>query len=162
MEEALEQEAPKEIIPELIWIRHLTSLMDSRFRVPGTKFRFGLDPLFGLVPILGDILTLLISSLMVVAMARHGISSKVFVLMILNITVDFLLGFIPFFGDAFDFVNRSNTRNYKLLQGYYEEGEHTGSGWWIIWMILLFMVFLIVGLIWLAVKLLGWTYEYVF
>lgn len=159
MEEQLEH--PESSIPELLWIGKLTRLMDSRFRFPGTQFRFGLDPLFGIVPILGDIISLVVSSMMVMAMVRHGISSKVVILMLLNIAVDFLLGFIPFIGDAFDFFHRANTRNFKLMQAYYDEGEHKGSGWWIIWSILLFIVFMIFGLIWLAVKLLGWTYDYV-
>jgi len=153
------QEEP--IIPELLWISRLTRLMDSRFRFPGTEFRFGLDPLFGLVPLLGDIITLIISSLMVMAMVRHGISGKVVILMLLNLAVDFLLGFIPLFGDLFDFVNRANTRNFKLLQSYYEEGEHKGSGWWIVWMILLSIILMVFGLIWLAFKMLYWTYDWV-
>jgi hypothetical protein len=146
-------------IPELLWIGSLTRLMDSRFRFPGTQVRFGLDPLFGLVPFLGDIISLLISSLMVMAMVRHGVSSKVVILMLLNIGLDFLVGFIPFLGDIFDFFHRANTRNFRLMQAYYEEGEHKGSGWWIIWMILLFIVVMVVTLIWLAFKLLAWTYE---
>ncbi len=155
----MEEQLERDPIPELIWIGRLTRLMDSRFRFPGTQFRFGLDPLFGIVPFLGDIISLLISAMMVMAMVRHGISSKVIILMLLNIGVDFLLGFVPIAGDAIDFFNKANTRNFHLMQAYYEEGEHKGSGWWIIWMILLFIIFMIVGLIWVAFKLLYWTYE---
>jgi hypothetical protein len=145
--------------PELVWIGRMTRMMDSRFRVPGTSLRFGLDPLFGLVPFLGDIIGLLISSLMVMAMVRHGISGKVVILMLLNIAFDFLLGFIPLFGDAFDFVHRANTRNFRLLKAHYEEGAHQGSGWWIILSIFLAIILLVVGLIWLAVTFLAWTYD---
>lgn len=155
------EEQQESTLPELLWIGRLTRLMDSKFRFPGTQFRFGLDPLFGLVPILGDIISLLVSSMMVIAMVRHGISSKVVILMLLNIALDFLLGFIPFIGDIADFFNKANTRNFRLMEAYYEEGEHKGSGWWIIFMILIFIVVMIVGLIWLAFKLLAWTYTFV-
>jgi len=154
------EEQQESTIPELIWIGRLTRLMDSRFRFPRTQFRFGLDPLFGLVPFLGDIISLIVSALMVMAMVRHGISSKVVIRMLFNIGFDFLLGFIPFVGDAFDFFNRANTRNFRLMEEYYEEGEHKGSGWWMVWMVLLFIIVMIVGLIWLAFKLLAWTYEF--
>lgn len=154
-----QQEQQESALPELLWIGRLTRLMDNKFRFPGTQFRFGLDPLFGLVPVLGDIISLCVSALMVMAMVRHGISSKVVILMLLNIAIDFLLGFIPFIGDAADFLNKANTRNYRLMQAYYKEGEHKGSGWWIVWVILIFIIAMIIGLVWLAFKLLYWTYE---
>lgn len=147
-----------EPIPELQWIERITELMDSKFRIPGTKLNFGLDPIFGLIPFLGDIITLLISSLLVMTMARHGASGKIVILMLLNLAVDFLLGFIPFFGDAFDFVNRANTRNYRLLREHYVAGEHQGSGFWILGVIFLGILLMIGLLIYLAIQLLSWTY----
>ena len=42
-------------MPGLQWLRWWATLLDSRFRVPGTNIRFGLDPLLSLVPGLGDL-----------------------------------------------------------------------------------------------------------
>ena len=35
---------------------HLAGVLDDIFHIPGTKIRFGLDPIVGLVPGLGDII----------------------------------------------------------------------------------------------------------
>jgi len=40
-------------------------LMDSQFVWPGTGFRFGLDPLVGLIPVVGDIISGLISTYLI-------------------------------------------------------------------------------------------------
>ena len=36
-------------------LRRLARLLDSAFVLPGTEYRFGLDPILGLVPGLGDL-----------------------------------------------------------------------------------------------------------
>ena len=47
----IEQTIPK----ELEYAENLVQLMDDQFKVPFINFRFGLDPLIGLIPVLGDI-----------------------------------------------------------------------------------------------------------
>ncbi|MBK8704697.1 MAG: DUF4112 domain-containing protein [Saprospiraceae bacterium] len=47
--------APKKMPDELVWLDHASSLLDNRFRIPGTNIRFGLDFLIGLIPYAGDI-----------------------------------------------------------------------------------------------------------
>ena len=38
------------------WAERLVTLLDDRFRIPGTDFRFGLDPVIGLLfPGIGDV-----------------------------------------------------------------------------------------------------------
>jgi hypothetical protein len=55
-------------------IQFLAKLMDSRFRVPGTDIRFGLDAIIGLIPVAGDLSTLAVSGYMLLILARNGAS----------------------------------------------------------------------------------------
>jgi hypothetical protein len=47
---------------ELADLEWLVDLMDSRFEIPGTKIRFGLDAILGLVPGIGDGVSALVSA----------------------------------------------------------------------------------------------------
>ena len=114
--------------PSLKWIERLAHLMDSRFLIPGTKIRFGIDPLIGLFPVFGDVLAFLISGMLIYTMHTHGASRKVVIKMIINSTVDTVFGSIPVVGNIFDFFYRANDRNVRLLKEHYFEGKHHGSG----------------------------------
>ena len=97
---------------------HLAGVLDDIFHIPGTKIRFGLDPIVGLVPGLGDIITGLLSFLIVLAAWQRGLPRIALSRMVANIAIDTLLGSIPIFGDAFDIVWKSNRMNYNLLVRY--------------------------------------------
>src|SRR5689334_22834958 len=97
---------------------HLAGVLDDIFHIPGTKIRFGLDPIVGLVPGLGDIITGLLSFLIVFAAWQRGLPRVALSRMVANITIDTLLGAIPIFGDVFDTVWKSNRMNYNLLVRY--------------------------------------------
>ncbi len=136
-------------------LNYLAKLMDAQFRIPGTNFRFGLDAIIGLIPGAGDLSTFAISGYMLMVMARNGASGYVLARMILNILVDTLFGMIPLIGDVFDAAYKSNMRNMRLMQQYYQKGRHRGSAWKVI-IPVLFIVFLIIaGAIWLTYKLLA-------
>jgi hypothetical protein len=113
---------------DLKWLERISTLLDSQFNIPGTKFKFGLDPLIGLLPFAGDASTFMISGIMVAYMAKYGVSTKVLILMMLNIILDSTIGAIPVVGSIFDFVYKSNDRNIRLLKQHYHEGKHQGSG----------------------------------
>ncbi|WP_254157844.1 DUF4112 domain-containing protein [Chryseosolibacter indicus] len=114
--------------PDLRWIEKYARLMDSRFLIPGTKIKFGVDPILSLFPVFGDLLTYIISGVMIYTMYNHGASRKVVIKMILNSTLDTVIGAIPIVGTVFDIFYRSNDRNVRLLKEYYFEGKHQGSG----------------------------------
>lgn len=97
---------------------HLASVLDDIFHIPGTKIRFGLDPIVGLVPGLGDIITGLLSFLIVFAAWQRGLPRIALSRMVANIAIDTLLGAIPILGDVFDTVWKSNRMNYNLLVRY--------------------------------------------
>ncbi|PYP67270.1 MAG: DUF4112 domain-containing protein [Gemmatimonadetes bacterium] len=89
--------------------------MDDAIRIPGTNIRFGLDPVIGLVPGLGDLLGGAASAYIILEAARAGASASILVRMAANVGIDTLIGALPVIGDLFDFAWKSNARNVRLL-----------------------------------------------
>jgi|SRR5690606_39205365 len=114
--------------PDIQWVQRVAKWMDSRFLIPGTNIRFGLDPILSLFPVFGDLVTFVISSALIYTMHQHGASRKVVIKMILNATLDTVIGAIPLVGTFFDIFYRANDRNVKLLKEHYFDGKHQGSG----------------------------------
>lgn len=96
--------------------RTLTRLLDSAARVPGTGFRFGLDPVLGLIPGLGDVAGAALSGYVVILASRLGAPKSVIVRMLGNVAIDTVAGAMPVVGDLFDAGWKSNTRNLALLE----------------------------------------------
>jgi hypothetical protein len=94
----------------------LAKLLDVAFIVPGTNFRYGIDGLIGLIPVVGDIITTAIS-LWVVREARAlGAPWHITARMLANVAVDGVVGLVPVAGDAFDVMFRANVRNVRMLK----------------------------------------------
>lgn len=123
----------EEVTPdELKWIASITKLLDAKFKVPGTSITFGWDPIIGIIPGFGDIVSFGISSLLVLSMIRHGASREVVIKMLLNLGLDTATGTIPVLGGIFDVFYKANIRNYNLLKQHQVEGKHKGKGWGLI------------------------------
>ena len=144
-------------IPELRHIDQLADLLDSRFRIPGTRIRFGLDFLIGLVPYAGDLISFAISGLLVLSMARHGASKSVITKMLGNVVLDTTVGAIPILGDIFDLTYKANRRNVRLLKEHYHEGRHTGSVWKVLVPVLIVLLLLFALMVYLVYLLVSWT-----
>jgi hypothetical protein len=112
----------------LRWIESISTFMDNQFRVPGTNFRFGLDPILSFIPFGGSAASFAISAGLLLTMVKHGVSRKVLILMLGNLLLDATLGSIPVLGNIFDFFYKANQRNVNLLKRHYQEGKYTGSG----------------------------------
>ena len=97
-------------------LEQIENLLDEAFRVPGTRVRFGLDGIIGLVPGLGDVLAGLLSLVIPIAAWTRGVPYVTLVRMALNIGIGVLVGTIPIFGDIFDIAWKANRRNYRLLR----------------------------------------------
>lgn len=106
-------------------LRQLAWLLDSSIPVPGTRFTIGLDALIGLLPVLGDLLGVLISSYIVNEAARLGAPRTVLLRMAANIVVEGVIGIIPFAGDAFDAAWKANQRNVRLLDAWLDRPGKT-------------------------------------
>lgn len=96
-------------------IEKLAWLLDGAIRVPGTKFRFGLDSIIGLVPGIGDLIGLLLGAGILYESVKVGAPRPLIMKMLGNGLADALGGLIPGVGDVFDFAFRANARNAKLL-----------------------------------------------
>jgi hypothetical protein len=91
---------------------------DSNIRVPFTKFRFGLSPLIGLIPGIGDFAGLILSLYVLHEARKAGAPAYIQRKMIRIMLIEFFGGLIPVFGDAFDAVYKANTKNTALLRNY--------------------------------------------
>lgn len=141
------------------WIKRLSYFMDEQFRLPGTQFRFGADPIMNLVPVLGDLSGFFISGAMLLAMANKGASNKLVVLMCINIFLDSTIGAIPLVGQVFDFFYKSNTRNLKLMREHYLEGKHQGSGKNVLLIVGIVLLLLLVLLVYTLWKVGAWLFS---
>jgi hypothetical protein len=111
------------------WAEHLVTLLDDRFRIPGTDVRFGLDPIIGILfPGIGDAVTGVGSVGLVVLALRRGVPRVVMFRMMLNILVDVLAGSLPIVGDIFDVAYKSNRRNLELIREY-EDPASKPTAW---------------------------------
>lgn len=108
-------------------LRRWAQLFDTAFRVPGTQFRFGIDPLLGLVPGIGDLATPLLTIFILWQAAMLRVPKIVLARMVLNALIDTGVGAIPLLGDAFDFAWRSNEWNMALLERHAMPGRSATS-----------------------------------
>lgn len=131
----------------------VSRVLDDAVAVPGTRLRVGLDPLLGLVPILGDAVSGVVGFWLIVEASRFGVPRVVLARMVLNTVVDLILGAVPLLGDLFDIVSRSNARNLALFRRHaLEPGASTRGDT----AILAGLLLVVVGVIWLAVMAIGW------
>lgn len=129
-ENMVKQEPPKDRNGvNLKQLDQLSRLMDSKFKIPGTDITFGLDPIIGLIPVVGDVVTYAVHLFVVYHAFRYGTGGKIVLKMLSNVLVDFLIGKIPVLGYFFDFAYKANDRNVKLLREHYKEDKHKGSAW---------------------------------
>jgi hypothetical protein len=152
---------PVNLTGRLKWVERIAYLFDEQFRIPGTKFKFGIDPIINLLPVAGDAVGFMVGAALVLTMAKHGVSRKVLILMMLNLMLDGLIGSIPFIGQLFDFYYKANTRNIKLLKEHYEEGKHQGRGTGTLVMIFILLAVFMALVLFLAVKLLSLLYYWI-
>lgn len=101
---------------ELAQLDFIADLLDSRFILPGTNIRFGLDGLIGLVPVIGDVISALISLYLIGRASRLGLSPWIKTRMLWNVALDTVVGSVPVVGDAFDVAFKSNRRNIALVR----------------------------------------------
>ncbi|HET7307350.1 MAG TPA: DUF4112 domain-containing protein [Gammaproteobacteria bacterium] len=97
-------------------LARLAKLLDGEFRVPGTGWRFGLDPLIGLIPGVGDAVSAGLSLWIVIEARRLGAPAGTLMRMLGNIVLDFATGVVPVLGDIFDAGFKANLRNVALLE----------------------------------------------
>jgi len=95
-------------------MRFVARVLDESLRIPLTNVRIGLDPLLGLVPVLGDAVAGGLSLYVVFEAARLGVSARTLFRMLAYVALDVAGGSIPVVGDVFDAAWKANTRNVAL------------------------------------------------
>jgi hypothetical protein len=85
--------------------------LDESIQIPGTNASVGIDPILGVLPVAGDLVSAGISLYIVVESANLGVSYTTLLRMIANIGIDVVGGSIPYAGTLFDAFWKSNKRN---------------------------------------------------
>ncbi|HET8553049.1 MAG TPA: DUF4112 domain-containing protein [Gammaproteobacteria bacterium] len=104
-------------------LARLAKLLDGEFRIPGTGWRFGLDPLIGLIPGVGDAVSAGLSLWIVIEARDLGAPTGTLMKMLGNIALDFATGLVPVLGDIFDAGFKANMRNVTLLDRAIHSGQ---------------------------------------
>jgi hypothetical protein len=99
----------------------LARLLDVAFILPGTKIRYGIDGIIGLIPVVGDLITTAISLWLVREARALGAPWYLTARMLGNVALDGVVGMVPLAGDAFDVMFRANIRNMRLLRRWMDK-----------------------------------------
>jgi hypothetical protein len=103
--------------------RTVAHFLDEAVRVPGTNYRIGLDPILGLLPVVGDAPAAAASAYVVATAAAVGVPRATLARMLLVVAVDAVVGSLPVVGDVFDAVFKANVRNVRLLEARVDRPE---------------------------------------
>ena len=153
-EQAVEQKSKLFARPSNIQIERelevLSRVMDNQFRIPILGWRFGLNPLIDLVPGIGDAATTLVALYIMSSAVRYRVPKITLLRMGINIAIYFVVGLIPFAGDAFDAWWKPNIRNITLLRrratvSAEEARKARKSDWLFVGLIILILLVLLVG-----------------
>jgi hypothetical protein len=99
----------------------VAKLLDIAFIVPGTKIRYGIDGIIGLIPVVGDIISTALSLWLVREARALGAPWHITARMLGNVAIQGVVGVVPVAGDAFDVLFRANIRNVRLLRRWMDK-----------------------------------------
>lgn len=102
-------------------VETLAHWLDDRYRLPGTRYRFGFDGIVGLIPGVGDVITNTLAAYVIYEAWRLGIPASILTRMLANLGIDTVVGAVPLVGDLFDFGFKANRRNVRLLHRHLAE-----------------------------------------
>jgi hypothetical protein len=138
-------------------IGRVTHALDELVAIPGTPVRVGLDPIVGLVPVVGDAVAALVGVWVIGEAARFGIPRLVLGRMAVNLAVDLAIGAIPILGDIFDFAFRSNSANLQLFRRHALDPNASTRGEQTFFVGLLL---LLLGIAWLILTAVGAVWQF--
>jgi hypothetical protein len=104
-------------------VEAMEALLERAFTFPGTNFRVGVDSVAGLVPVLGDVVTAAMGAWLIWEARNLGMSKWHLARMSGNVAFDTAVGLIPFVGDAFDFLFKSNSRNLRIIKRWLDKNH---------------------------------------
>lgn len=121
--------------------------LDDLVGVPGTKIRFGVDPIVSLVPFAGTAVGAALGSVILFDSVRLRAPLPVVARMVGNYIFDWALGLVPFVGAFLDAAFRSNHKNFKLLERTIADREQVRRTTFWYWIGILAMVFIVLAVI---------------
>jgi hypothetical protein len=105
-------------------LRRLAWMIDGVFSLPGTRFRFGLNSVIGLLPVGGDAVLGAISLYIIYEAVQLGVPRHKLGRMLANVGAEVLGGSVPIMGDMFTMALKANLRNLAIIE------EHVrGASW---------------------------------
>ena len=137
--------------------RRLAWLLDESIRLPG-GLRIGIDGILGLIPGIGDVIGMALSSVIVADAARQGVPSAILARMVVNVLIETAVGAIPVLGDLFDFFWKANSRNLRLMDAATQDSRRVrrrSLGWLLL--LLGGVVIAAAVLVWMLVEVLAWA-----
>ena len=143
-------------------LERLAWFLDSAIPLP-FGLRIGLDALIGLIPVIGDAVSAVISTYILAIGVKQGAPKSVVIKMISNVLLDAVLGVVPVLGDIFDIVHRANVKNVHLLKDYYDQPADVQrtSRIWLVTVILMTLC-AVLGCMWLTAKIITFIFTLVF
>ena len=97
-------------------LRDLSHLLDDSIQVPGTEFRVGIEPLIGLLPVVGDGFGLAVSAYVFAVATRTGVPRATLARVAFVLWLDAVVGSVPVLGDLFDAYWKANLRSTRLVE----------------------------------------------
>lgn len=94
----------------------MANFLDGRFKI--LKLKFGMNGIFGLIPVVGDFVVSFLSLYLVWIGIKMKLPVTEISKMLSNIMTNFLIGLVPVIGDFVDFFNHANLKNLKILKQY--------------------------------------------
>ncbi|NJN30662.1 MAG: DUF4112 domain-containing protein [Synechococcales cyanobacterium RM1_1_8] len=145
-------------------LQRLSHLLDNAIAIPGTSYRFGLDPFLGLVPGAGDVAGTALSAYIVIQAARWKLPTATLLRMLGNVCLDWLVGTLPMLGDLFDLGWKANARNVALLENHLNAPQTSqAADRWVVFLVigalgllLALSIALAATVLWGLFQFLGW------
>ena len=153
---------PNQQISKLSKLRRVSRLLDNAIAIPGTKIRFGLDPIIGLLPGGGDTITGGIAAYIVVEAARMGVPREILGKMVTNILIDSFAGTVPVVGDLFDLGWKANVKNIELLEKHLDVTESNKSDTLFIVGLVLLLSLIVLGFAAITFFTVTWFWQLIF
>lgn len=94
--------------------KSISEILDNKFKFMG--FRFGIDPILGLIPGIGDFLPMFFSLYLIWVGTKYNLEKELITKMMRNVVLDLLVSLVPILGDIADFTYKASTKNYRLLE----------------------------------------------
>ena len=107
---------PQDARARLVRLQRLAWLIDGAFHLPGTRFRFGLNSVVGLVPVGGDAILGMISLYIIYEAHQLGLPKHKLARMLGNVALEVAGGSVPILGDLFDMALKANLRNLAIIE----------------------------------------------